>query len=479
MLTPGSFASDGTFIDTRDGKGAKNVITGEVAEHREWRPDRHADRFDDSDDEAEEMERASMPPPQSMYEILDGDHKVAAAGSTGAKCFFVSKSLAYASDSTYAEHKQLADGSILTCVFELRIKPGHYEVGKSTLTKQIHDPAVKENEMEWFTDQHGVHILTGIMVRRTYPVGGPLKLAPPEKGQTLASAADRLEISELEESLKRSVMLASFGCRDRHGNGSFGKCRYANICWAALQSLHVNPLFLDHSKDVCYCGKCMTLNGVKPVQNLQFIGDEVPHVTPIGFCGFALKTNEQRDTVLEVNERWHACYHGVNVKTLASILESGGLLFPGDVDHNGRKINARDSFESDLEMPSAAPASAPPARSDREAMRSRPVDVEQLQATPEGQEELKKRKHSIFVSASYQYASARCYAPPFAFCGWEFQIILGLRIKPGTYERAPSTLKDTPKDPYVENINMEWYTPRHGCLEPQFVFLCCNGKAGK
>ena len=42
------------------------------------------------------------------------------------------------------------------------------------------------------------------------------------------------------------------------------------------------------------------------------------------------------------------------------------------------------------------------------------------------------------------------------------QFVLQFRIKPGTFEKGPSTLRRTPADRYVPANEMEWFTPRHG-----------------
>ena len=40
--------------------------------------------------------------------------------------------------------------------------------------------------------------------------------------------------------------------------------------------------------------------------------------------------------------------------------------------------------------------------------------------------------------------------------------MLQFRIQPDTFDVGPSTLKKTPADEYVDESEMEWFTPRHG-----------------
>ena len=48
------------------------------------------------------------------------------------------------------------------------------------------------------------------------------------------------------------------------------------------------------------------------------------------------------------------------------------------------------------------------------------------------------------------------------------QFVLQFRIKPGTYDKGPSTLKETPQDADVperfkiDDGEKEWFTNRHG-----------------
>ena len=87
----------------------------------------------------------------------------------------------------------------------------------------------------------------------------------------------------------------------------------------------------------------------------------------------------------------------------------------------------------------------------------------------------KIRRHSIFVSPSFTYASSSAYAPPFVWNGKRFQVVLMLRIKPDAYSVSPSTLIDTPGDKNIPDTEMEWYTPRHGVLHLQRILVRCLG----
>ena len=64
------------------------------------------------------------------------------------------------------------------------------------------------------------------------------------------------------------------------------------------------------------------------------------------------------------------CYHGIEPKSLASILEAGSLLFPGSIDHNGREVVARDEGEHTGEVRSGRTAPDPRDAQDRKVAES-------------------------------------------------------------------------------------------------------------
>ena len=77
------------------------------------------------------------------------------------------KSIAYVSHPAYSEQIGGPNGKLYNVILQFRIKPDTYEVGPSTLKDTPEDQYVAEEEMEWFTPRHGVHLLYGILICRT------------------------------------------------------------------------------------------------------------------------------------------------------------------------------------------------------------------------------------------------------------------------------------------------------------------------
>ena len=89
------------------------------------------------------------------------------------KMAFTSKSLAYAADDCYAQPCEFK-GRAAKTVLKLKVHPDSHPTppvdedggtGGSTLRRTPHDPFVAEDEMEWYTSRHGVHILTDILIK--------------------------------------------------------------------------------------------------------------------------------------------------------------------------------------------------------------------------------------------------------------------------------------------------------------------------
>jgi hypothetical protein len=123
--------------------------------------------------------------------------------------------------------------------------------------------------------------------------------------------------------------------------------------------------------------------------------------------------------------------HGTRMKALKDIIDAGNLLVPGDVNHNGREVKVVVSV---------------PSRDDSR------------KAAPEGAQQ---NPCQIFTSPSIAYVSHPAYAEPIRAGSRSFTFVLQFRIQPRTYEKGPSTLQETPADRYVDESEMEWFTPRY------------------
>ena len=50
-------------------------------------------------------------------------------------------------------------------VLQVRIKPGVYKIGPSTVANHSIDPDFKDSELEWMTDRECVHYISGVLVK--------------------------------------------------------------------------------------------------------------------------------------------------------------------------------------------------------------------------------------------------------------------------------------------------------------------------
>lgn len=217
---------------------------------------------------------------------------------------FVSPSFAYASHRVYATPNARTGTKV---ILEFRIKPGTYQHGPQTVRDRVSDPAVPDDEFEYFTQRHGVMVLTGIIIQPRSPSRCSCEvwnLAVPRS----PSASDAL----LE-------------------------CPNAARRWAFLRNLGLNPLFFNHKFDRCYCG-CTRLANYIQEGGRQY-------VLPKPGTRFALHVDEARASALDCfnfNGSWHTCFHGTQVSAVKSVLECGYLIYPGSVNVAGQVIAARE-----------------------------------------------------------------------------------------------------------------------------------------
>ena len=77
-------------------------------------------------------------------------------------------------------------------------------------------------------------------------------------------------------------------------------------------------------------------------------------------------------------------------------------------------------------------------------------------------DEEQRDPYQIFTSPSIAYVSHPAYAEPIRSRLGTFTFVLQFRIQPGSFRTGASTLRETPEDHYVDQSEMEWFTPRHG-----------------
>jgi hypothetical protein len=219
---------------------------------------------------------------------------------------FVSPSFAYASHDVYATPSRAASATGTKAVLEFRVKPATYQHGKQTLSQSVVDSAIPDDKFEYFTQRHGVMILTGIIIK-------------PMRPERCTCSTWKLSIPP-----SPSTTIFSLGCPN------------ALRRWNLLRYLGLNPLLFNHDFDRCYCG-CTRLRDYIQEGGRQY-------VLPKPGTRFALHVDEARAKALayfNFGGVWHTCFHGTKVSSVQSVVECGYLLYPGCVNVLGQVIAER------------------------------------------------------------------------------------------------------------------------------------------
>lgn len=157
-----------------------------------------------------------------------------------------------------------------------------------------------------------------------------------------------------------------------------------------------------------------------------------------------------------------ACaYSGTRTAALKDIVDAGHLLVPGDMNHAGRVVKIPTvKFRDELRgHPTLQPGDQQ--RDPQQIFTSPSIAYVRTPAVPTTAC-LPSRLGMFLRDRLRLQVSHPAYAEPIKFGGHTYNFVLQFRIQPGTYMVGPSTLKETPADPYVDESEMEWFTDRHG-----------------
>ena len=117
------------------------------------------------------------------------------------------------------------------------------------------------------------------------------------------------------------------------------RCVLTQRCAAFLDSLGVDPVFFDRQYDRCYCHECVASACIPDIlesNSKHGFAYEVPK----GWCGFGLSV-PARARALNCFEDWAVSYHGCPKDVVASVLNHGGLMMPGDHLMDGTRLPNR------------------------------------------------------------------------------------------------------------------------------------------
>ena len=116
-------------------------------------------------------------------------------------------------------------------------------------------------------------------------------------------------------------------------------CLYKKKCSEFLKSLDLHASYLLPEHDRCYCKIC-----VKEVRMPDVLEHDWTHgckyEVPKGWCGFGLSTKPTA-AAKDVFHQWAVSFHGCPKDVIASVLDQGELLMPGDKMIDGTELPNR------------------------------------------------------------------------------------------------------------------------------------------
>ena len=193
-----------------------------------------------------------------------------------------------------------------------------------------------------------------------------------------------------------------------------------------LRTLGLNSAFFDPSFDRCYCSTC-----AEHLPATLRVAAEHTYELPFGFVGFGMKVPPRADA-LKIFDNWAVSYHCLKATNVASVLNEGGLLLPGDTLLDGTTLGAAHTRD--------------------------------------------KHRHRLYTSPSVLYSEKPVYTEPSRFCGDRAKIVLQCRQRPD-FEVCGETIgwerkhPNKPITPHFPNSAIEWFTTRRNSVIPYRLLI--------
>ena len=257
---------------------------------------------------------------------------------------------------------------------------GIYTSFRCRLLETPEDRFVPADKVEWYTKRHGVHILTGIMVKVDCTKKMLSKAAKKLPTPRAFPAAGTTSAAEKRQLLKKVQFLQGETQYGESRDAVTNACAFHRTCWGVLEGVGIPRAHFDHYWDRCFCENCMAARGDEPVYHNAQHGPE-PYVLPKGYAKFGLNIDKARAKARGFWTEWSNCYHGTRHAALKDVVECGYLLVPGNTNHKGRVL-------------------CPPLHRH---------DDDDREPPPEGKQQ---DQAQIFTSPSIAYVSHKTYAEP-------------------------------------------------------------------
>ena len=216
------------------------------------------------------------------------------------RCAFLSSNHAYAAHRCYAETKAI-HGLDTTFLLEFRIRPSTFDEGSHTFNSDMLAEvssvsgkfAPSPDSWEWFTDRHGVMMLTGVLVRVH------LRRSIFSRGLFHVPG----EIPPLAV-LKQEQLLLSLDSSSEFLK--FLRCPVARRRFEILLKFGLPQCLFNAKIHKCFCAKCEPDNG------MVYSRADHEYRLPHGYTGFGICIDHARTTAWEMWDKWPVAYHGTS-----------------------------------------------------------------------------------------------------------------------------------------------------------------------
>jgi hypothetical protein len=110
------------------------------------------------------------------------------------------------------------------------------------------------------------------------------------------------------------------------------ECEMMRVAREFVSHLGIHPCYFDPRHNKCYCPCCFDAVGV---------GGCPERERPNGCCGIGLKIPARAEALdVFAEDEWRTVFHGTSPDKVASVMNEGGLLKPGDCTIYGRELRA-------------------------------------------------------------------------------------------------------------------------------------------
>ena len=204
------------------------------------------------------------------------------------------------------------------------------------------------------------------------------------------------------------------------------RCTLAAEAREFVQTLGIDDAFFAPEHDRCYCATC-----ARHLPTAIQVAANHTYELPKGFYGFGIQT-PPRARSLQIFEKWAVTYHGIKASNVASVLNEGGLLLPGDTLLDGTTLKAAHTRDDD--------------------------------------------RQRLYTSPSVLYSEMAVYTEPIHFRGSNAKIVLQCRQLPD-FEICGETIGWERKNPgkrispSFANSEIERYTLRRNAIIPYRILV--------